>query len=300
VSGVAGHIGSTSIRQRCVMPLAAQIYVCHNTERHSSSWYKLACANFGRKPQIMNSLLKSIEIIETVAEHQPVGVSELAKLLAMPKSSVHRVLMTFQEAGWLRQASGEVTRWEISPRVLGVRPSALKGGALQRAAREPMQDLCDLTNETVHLSIPDGTAASVLVEEVECKQFIRTAYSVGNVSPFHATANGLALLAFMTEQQIEAVLDRGLDKYTDQTVNDPTLIRKELERIRARGYSMNFGQYRRGIYAVGAPIFGNNGTVVASVCISMPEMRFDKKRIDEWASAVKQAAARISTGGSVA
>ncbi|MDM8356149.1 IclR family transcriptional regulator [Pandoraea communis] len=245
----------------------------------------------------MNSLLKSIEIIEAVSEHQPVGVGELSKLLEMPKSSVQRVLLTFQEAGWLRQAGGETTRWEIGPRVLAVRPNALKGGALQRAAREPMQELCKLVDETVHLSVPDGTDAMVLVEESECKQFVRTAYSVGDVSPFHATANGLALLAFMNEKQIATILARDLPKYGDRTINDPALIRAELERIRARGYSINLGQYRRAIYAIGAPIFDNNGVAVASVCISMPEQRFTESRIDEWARAVMEAAARISTGG---
>ncbi|WP_250495031.1 IclR family transcriptional regulator [Caballeronia sp. GAWG1-1] len=244
----------------------------------------------------MNSLLKSIEIIEAVSEHQPVGVGELAKLLDMPKSSVQRVLMTFQEAGWLRQASGEITRWEISPRVISVRPNALKGGALQKAAREPMQDLCNAVNETVHLSIPDSTNAMVLVEEIECKQFVRTAYKIGDVSPFHATANGLALLAFLNESQIATILNRDLKKYGDRTINDPQLIREELERIRGRGYSMNLGQYRHAIYAIGAPVFDASGIVVASVCISMPESRFEEGRIAEWANAVMNAASRISRG----
>ncbi|WP_244818290.1 IclR family transcriptional regulator [Caballeronia sp. Lep1P3] len=244
----------------------------------------------------MNSLLKSIEIIEAVSENQPVGVGELAKLLDMPKSSVQRVLMTFQEAGWLRQAGGELTRWEISPRVIGVRPNALKGGALQKAAREPMQALCNAVNETAHLSIPDGTNAMVLVEEVECKQFVRTAYKIGDVSPFHATANGLALLAFMNASQVATILNRDLKKYGDKTINDPALIREELARIRERGYSVNFGQYRHAIYAIGAPIFDSSGIAVASVCISMPESRFDEGRIEEWARAVTGAASQISRG----
>ena len=246
----------------------------------------------------MNSLLKSIEIIETISQHQPIGVSELSKLLNMPKSSVQRVLMTFQEAGWLRQAGSEVTRWEIGARVVGVWPSALKGGALQKAARQPMQDLCDLVNETVHLSIPDGTTAMVLIEETECKQHVRTAYSIGNVSPFHATANGLAILAHMNGDQIDTILGRDLPKYGEHTINDPALIRKELERVRTRGYSANLGQYRHQIYAIGAPIFDGNGVAVASVCFSMPGSRFEADRIEEWGRAVRNTADEIS-GASV-
>lgn len=246
----------------------------------------------------MNSLLKSIEIIETISQHQPIGVSELSKLLEMPKSSVQRVLMTFQEAGWLRQAGSEVTRWEIGARVVGVRPIALKGGALQKAARQPMQDLCDLVNETVHLSIPDGTTSMVLIEETECKQSVRTAYSIGSVSPFHATANGLALLAHMNERQIDAILGRELAKYSENTVVDPERIREELERIRARGYSVNLGQYRHQVYAIGAPVFDGNGIAVAGVCFSMPGSRFEADRIEEWGRAVRNAASEIS-GASV-
>jgi IclR family transcriptional regulator, acetate operon repressor len=246
----------------------------------------------------MNSLLKSIEIIETISQHQPIGVSELSKLLNMPKSSVQRVLMTFQEAGWLRQAGSEGTRWEIGARVVGVRPIALKGGALQKAARQPMQDLCDLVNETVHLSIPDGTTAMVLIEETECKQFVRTAYSIGNVSPFHATANGLAVLAHMNDAQIGAILGRELAKYSENTINDPALIREELGRIRERGYSVNLGQYRHQIYAIGAPVFDGDGMAVASVCFSMPGSRFDPERVEEWGRAVRKAANDIS-GASV-
>lgn len=244
----------------------------------------------------MNSLLKSIEIIETVSQHQPIGVSELSKLLNMPKSSVQRVLMTFQEAGWLRQAGSEVTRWEVGARVVGVRPNALKGGALQRAARQPMQDLCTLVNETVHLSIPDGTTSMVLIEEVECKQVVRTAYTIGNVSPFHATANGLAVLAHMTDAQVAAIIGRELPKYGKSTINDPVLIREELARVRERGYSVNLGQYRHAIYAIGAPVFDANGVVVASVCFSMPESRFDADRIGEWGRAVTSTANDISGG----
>ena len=82
----------------------------------------------------MKSLLKSLEILEAVSQHQPVSVGVLARLLDMPKSSVQRVLLTFLEAGWLRQTGGDVTRWEVGARILGVRPAALRGGAQRKLA----------------------------------------------------------------------------------------------------------------------------------------------------------------------
>jgi IclR family transcriptional regulator, acetate operon repressor len=250
----------------------------------------------GRKSleECMNSLLKSLEILEAVSQNQPVSVGVLARLLDMPKSSVQRVLMTFLEAGWLRQTGGDLTRWEVGARILGVRPAALRGGALYAAAREPMRELRELTNETVHLSIPDGTKSMVLIDRADCTQTVRTFSPIGDLSPFHATATGLAVLAHMSEAEVDEILGRDLPKFSDTTPCDPAEIRLELERIRQRGYSINLSQYRRAVCAIGAAIIDSDGAPVGSICISMPESRYEPKRLKEWGQAVAKAAAAIS------
>ncbi|HEX7932152.1 MAG TPA: IclR family transcriptional regulator [Paraburkholderia sp.] len=242
----------------------------------------------------MKSLLKSLEILEAVSQNQPVSVGVLARLLDMPKSSVQRVLLTFHEAGWLRQTSGDLTRWEVGPRILGVRPAALRGGALYAAAREPMRELRDLTNETVHLSVPDSTKSMVLIDRADCTQTVRTFSPIGDLSPFHATATGLAVLAHMKERDVEEILSRDLAKFSEATPCDPAEIRLELERIRQRGYSVNLSQYRHAVCAIGAPIIDSDGAPAASICISMPESRYDPARLEEWGNAVAKAAAAVS------
>lgn len=242
----------------------------------------------------MNSLLKSLEILEAVSQHQPVSVGVLARLLDMPKSSVQRVLMTFHEAGWLRQSGGDLTRWEVGARILRVRPAALRGGALYAAAREPMRELRDLTNETVHLSVPDSTQSMVLIDRADCTQTVRTFSPIGDLSPFHATATGLAVLAHMSDAQVEEILSRDLQKFSESTPIDPAKIKLELKRIRQRGYSINLSQYRHAVCAIGAAIIDSEGTAVASICISMPESRYEAKRLEAWGKAVAQAASAIS------
>jgi len=220
----------------------------------------------------MKSLSKSLEILEAVSRNQPVSVGVLSRLLDMPKSSVQRVLLTFHEAGWLRQSGGDVTRWEVGARILGVQPAALRGGALYSAAREPMRELRDLTNETIHLSIPDSTKSMILIDRADCSQNVRTFCPIGDLSPFHATATGLAVLAFMTYGQVEEILGRDLTKFSDT----------------------NLSQYRRGVCAIGAAVLDSHGTPVGSLCISMPESRYDPTRLPEWGQAVARAAAAIS------
>ncbi|WP_256362130.1 helix-turn-helix domain-containing protein [Streptomyces sp. TRM70350] len=112
----------------------------------------------------MNSVTRSLRILEAVAQHQPVAVGELTKFFGLSKSTVQRTLVTLSEAGWLRANRKETTRWEIGARVLAVRPAALQGSSLFVAAREPMVRLRDAVNETIHLSVPDALQCMVVVD----------------------------------------------------------------------------------------------------------------------------------------
>ncbi|WP_211329599.1 IclR family transcriptional regulator [Kushneria marisflavi] len=247
----------------------------------------------GREPP-MKSLLKSLEILEAVAEHQPVSVGELAKRLALPKSTVQRVLLTFHEAGWLRQRRGDMTRWEIGSRVLGVRPPELNGGRLYAAAREPMRALRDATNETVHLSIPDGINNVVLIDRADCDQNVRTFSPLGDAAPFHATANGMAIMAWLEPSEIEAIIARGLPGFTEHTITRADRLREELRAVRERGYSLNLSHYRPAICAIGAAILDAERRPVGSVCISMPQSRYQPEKLAQWGRQVAEAAHRIS------
>src|ERR1044072_5213519 len=80
----------------------------------------------GGNPMEMKSVIRSLRILEAVAQHQPVTVGELTKIFGLPKSTVQRTLVTLSEAGWLRASRGDTTRWEVGARVLAVRPAALQ------------------------------------------------------------------------------------------------------------------------------------------------------------------------------
>ncbi|WP_457809068.1 IclR family transcriptional regulator [Kushneria sp. EE4] len=242
----------------------------------------------------MKSLLKSLEILEAVAEHQPVSVGELAKRLSLPKSTVQRVLLTFHEAGWLRQRRGDMTRWEVGARILGVRPPELNGGRLYAAAREPMRELRDATNETVHLSIPDGLNSVVLIDRADCQQNVRTFSPLGDAAPFHATANGMAIMAWLSDQEVDDIIARGLPAFTEQTITRADTLHEELGAIRQRGYSLNMSNYRPAICAIGAAIMDADNRPVGSLCISMPQSRYDPARLAQWGQQVVEAARRIS------
>ncbi|MGN9763404.1 IclR family transcriptional regulator [Streptomyces sp. SD31] len=242
----------------------------------------------------MKSVTRSLRILEAVAQHQPVTVGELTKIFGLPKSTVQRTLVTLAEAGWLRASRKDTTRWEVGARVLAVRPAALQGSSLFAAAREPMVQLRDKANETIHLSVPDALQCMVVVDRVDCDHAVRTFHAIGDTSPLHATATGRAVLAHLPKQDIEELITKGLERYSETTPADPEDLRAELRRIRTDGYAVNRNQWRPGVCAIAAPILDEDGTPLATVAISMPDSRYDADKLPEWGRLVADTAAEIT------
>ncbi|WP_460346753.1 IclR family transcriptional regulator [Actinoallomurus acanthiterrae] len=243
----------------------------------------------------MKSVMRSLRLLEAVAQHQPVTVGELAKLYGIPKSTVQRTLVTLHEAGWLRASRGDTTRWEIGARVLAVRPAALQGASLFAAAREPMVRLRQALNETIHLSVPDGLDCMVVVDRVDCDRTVRTFHEIGDTSPLHATATGRAILAHLPAAEVEEFIAQGLESYGEATITDPAELRAELERVRRDGYALNRNQYRPDVAAIAAPIFDADDTPLATLAISMPDSRYEPDRLPELGRLIADTATEIST-----
>jgi IclR family acetate operon transcriptional repressor len=242
----------------------------------------------------MKSVTRSLRMLEAVAQHQPVTVGELTKLFGLPKSTVQRTLVSLAEAGWLRANRKDTTRWEIGARVLAVRPAALQGSSLYAAAREPMVRLRDTVNETIHLCVPDAPQCMVVVDRVDCDHAVRTYHAIGDTSPLHATATGHAVLAHLPEADIDELVTRGLESYSDSTPTDPAELRTELRRVRKDGYAVNRNQYLPGVCAIAAPVLDGDGSPLAAVAVSLPDSRFSPDRLPELGRLVADTAAEIT------
>jgi IclR family acetate operon transcriptional repressor len=220
--------------------------------------------------------------------------SSRCKIFGLPKSTVQRTLVTLAEAGWLRANRKDTTRWEIGARVLAVRPAALQGASLFAAAREPMVRLRDTVNETIHLSVPDALQCMVVVDRVDCDQTVRTFHGIGDTSPLHATATGHAVLAHLPKADIDEIVTRGLESYSDSTPTDPAELRAELRRVRTDGYAVNRNQYLPGVCAIAAPVLDGDGSPLAAVAVSLPDSRFIQDRLPGLGRLVADTAAEIT------
>jgi IclR family transcriptional regulator, acetate operon repressor len=168
----------------------------------------------------VRNVLNTLRVLEEVAARQPIGVGELARVLDLPKSSVQRALVTLNTAGWIRQASGEVTRWVMTTKALAVGGRASGDLGLRDAAVPIMEDLRRRTEETIHLTVPQERSV-VLIERLETSKPVRISMSLGHALPLHASANGKAVLANSGSEVIGRLLADELPRYTDTTITDP-------------------------------------------------------------------------------
>jgi IclR family acetate operon transcriptional repressor len=241
----------------------------------------------------LRNVLNTLRVLEEVASRQPIGVGDLARSLEMPKSSVQRALLTLNEAGWIRPASGEVTRWVMTTKALAVGSRASGDLGLRDAAVPIMENLRRLTEETIHLTIPEDDKM-VLIERLETAKPVRISMALGHALPLHASANGKAVLANSGPDVIRRLLATELPRYTDTTITDPDELRTELATIREQGFAVNHGEWRSDVGSVAAVVIGSQEKPIASVSVNIPVSRLTAESEAAFGVAVSEAARSLS------
>ncbi|WFG45829.1 IclR family transcriptional regulator [Pseudonocardia alni] len=238
-----------------------------------------------------NSVVSAVRVLEAVGERQPVGLSDLARAVALPKSTVQRILRTLGEVGWC--VADDTARWRLTYRAFAVGNQARDAGGLRAVAVPVLHELQLATGETVHLAAPDGREL-VLLERLDTAHRLRAFLPLGHRIPLHASATGQAYLAACTPAEVDAYLAGPLEPSTRHTVVDPDLLRARIAEVRERGWSVNLEGLSDGIAAVGAPVLGPDGRPVGALSVSGPTVRMSEEVFDDHGRAAADAARRIS------
>jgi IclR family transcriptional regulator, KDG regulon repressor len=239
-----------------------------------------------------NTLIKGLCLLEVLARRgEPMGVSELAGAVSMPKSGVHRLLQALVDERYVEQSSSG--RYRVSIKLWEVASAALPGFDLRRHAEAVMHALVEETGESVHLSVLDQREV-VYVHKLEPPTNPVRAYSqIGGRVPAHCVATGKAMLAFRGPRWLASTAEH-LPPATVNTITDPHAFLAEMARIRAQGYASNGGEWRLGINGLASPIFDDAGTVVGAIGISGPAARIDGPRRESLIEQVREAGQTLS------
>lgn len=229
---------------------------------------------------LIQSSAKTLEVLLAFAKHpHRFSLNELVEITQMDKNQVFRSVRTLEHVGFVRTDSAG--RYGLTPLVGSLAKASYQSIpiSLTRAAAPVMEDLARLSGETVALFSVDDERA-VCVDILDSPSTVRWSTFVGQTVYLHAGAAPKAALAFLAKTQQERLLAKldQLPAYTPYTFRDPKALRRELSRIRSRGYSIADRDFDIESRAVGAPIFGANCEVVGGLSIGAPAYRLDETR----------------------
>ena len=233
-----------------------------------------------------------MRIVEVLAQ-SPAGLSETARLVGLPKSTVARLLSTLEEVEAIERGEDGRT-YRLGPFVRRLSSAAGGPAQLTAFARPYLDEMTALTGEAAGISIPDGYQVHY-VDQTEAEHPVQVRDWTGELIPMHVVPSGLVIMAHWPEQQTERYLSRKLVRMTENTVTDPDLIRKRLGDIRDRGYVWVFEEFVEGINSVAAPVLEKSGYITAALHVHGPAYRFPgDKDPDEIGKAIADTARRLS------
>jgi IclR family acetate operon transcriptional repressor len=242
---------------------------------------------------VSTTVAKAITILDILGTNAEDGISlsELCSQIKIPKSTVHRFLVTLQELGLAERKSND--RYYLGTRIIEIAGSYLLKSDLRNDSQLILDELAEITGETVHLAVPSGTEV-VYIAKVESKHALSMYSYIGARLPMHCTALGKAILAFSSERHLHAVVIEPLATRTPNTIVSMQALENELARIRSSGYAVDNEENEVGIRCVGAPIFDYLTKPIGAISISAPCDRMDDERCNSLGLLVRQAAQKVS------
>jgi IclR family KDG regulon transcriptional repressor len=241
----------------------------------------------------VRSLVKALAILDCLSLDRPeLGVSEIARQLGMPTSTVGRLLVTLRSAGVLSQ-DPTTQRYRIGSKVLSWGAVYMNGLDVREKARPMLEELHRLTQETVNLYVLDGLER-VCADRIESPQRVRVIVHIGERMPLYAGSAGKAILAYAPSTLVERILEKPLERMTDNTITDPDKLLEELRSIRNHGYAISDSERFIDVLGLAAPVFDATGNVVASLNVAGPLVRFGDAEVAKYAPKVMQLAQEVS------
>ncbi len=241
------------------------------------------------------SVLRLLRIFETAAATRDGHtLAQMSSQLGSPKSSMLMLLRPLVASGYLLHIDG---RYRLGPAAFRLAADILSTRDFNQLMRPFMEDLVARSRESVFLATIDREARLVAyVERIDSPQAIRYSAPIGSMRPLYCSAAGLVLLAFQDEAWRENYLKTTQIKpLTPRTVTSKTLIRHNLEKIRAEGVAVSLGEAIPGVGGVAAPIVNADGSVAAALMIGAPMDRFQHELV-ALRKLIKEVAGRASSG----
>ncbi len=221
----------------------------------------------------------------------PVGLSELARSVEIPKATAQRLLGVLEGRGFVQK---ERKCYQLGAGIVPLAGAFLSGSSLAKAAFPILEELAALSGETTSLQVRQGFDR-VIVQRVHSPHPLGYTLSLGQRLPLHLGAAGRVLMASMPEEE----LGRFLEPLAEfRLAGGATVTREELlaelHQTRLQGLALSRGEREMGVIAVAAPVARASGGTLAALAVTGPTSRMTQERIEQLSIEVRRAAQEVA------
>ncbi len=225
----------------------------------------------------VRSVQRALSILDCFSDRTPyLGVSEISEKLGIHKSTIHALLITLEDAGYVaKDLKNE--KYFLTYKLFRLGSVVSDNISVKSVAKPFMKELCEETGQSAALNLKYNDKRLVLyVYNVDDP--IKIYLKSGEELSLHSSAAGKVLLAGMSDEEIIQLIDRvGLEAMTPKTITDKDILLQEIHEVRKNGYAMCSGEsYWAG--SVSVPIRDFRGETIASLCIYGPIQDYEGER----------------------
>lgn len=213
---------------------------------------------------------KSFEIVDALVSEGPCGVTELANHLGHNKTTVYHHLSTLESRDYVAKENG---KYKLGLRFFDVGQHTRRQHLIYRVGKPEIDELANETGELANMMVAEkGLGTYIYISRGE--NAIRLDTKMGTRQYLHTSALGKSILANMTDDEFDSVIERhGLPSQTQNTVTDRDELEDELEEIRESGVAFDGEERAEGIRCIAAPVIDKDGNLLGAVSVSGPSIR---------------------------
>jgi DNA-binding IclR family transcriptional regulator len=240
----------------------------------------------------IQSVERAISILNTIAnERRPLGLPDLSQALGLPKTTIHTLVQTLKNKGFLQQ-DPSTRKYRLGFALFELGTIQMADLSILRTASPAIHRLASEVQKECRLGIWHNHSVIISFEAQPLGQMNP---QIGPRIPAYCTALGKAILAFLPEQELTDYLENeALVGFTETTITDKEQLLEDLVAIRQHGVAISRGEFMPYRTALGAPIFGPAENLEGAVSMSVDRQQAEEKDIAQLSDRLRQTAYEIS------
>lgn len=242
----------------------------------------------------IKSIVKAANIIQLLSTAEaPMSLGEISRELIMQKSTLHGILATLCNVGYVVQIP-DSGRYRLSVKLFELGNKVAASWNERKLAYPHMKRIVSLTGEAVHMAILENGDV-LYIHKLESDQSIRIVTDSGVRLPPHCSGVGKVLLSGLSDSEIQKLIrKKGLVRYTENTIMDFDLLMAEINTVRRQGYAIDNQEFMIGLKCVAVPVADYRGKVTTALSISAPVARMSGDTLERNKQLLQAAADAIT------